>query len=152
MVAGFVMNVRDVTERKKAEEDLALYRERLEDLVRERTSELAAINTQLRVELAERKRIETALQQSEERFRALIQKSSDVISILDEQGTFVYNSPSAEAVFGYPLESLIGKSPFEFIHADDRDHVRQRYAAVLKPRIPGLTTEFRFLRGDGSWR
>lgn len=152
MVAGFVMNVRDVTERRKAEEDLAVYRERLEDLVSERTSELAAINAQLRVELAERKRIEAALQQSEERFRALIQKSSDVISILNERGAFVYNSPSAEAVFGYTPESLVGKSPFEFIHADDRDHIRRKYEAVLNRVHMGEPTEFHFLKGDGSWR
>ena len=151
-VAGFVMNVRDVTERIKAEEDLAVYRERLEELVNERTSELAAINAQLRVELAERKRIETALLQSEERFRALIQKSSDVISILDEKGGFVYVSPSAETVFGYSPESLVGKSPFAFIHADDRDHARLRYQAVLDRVHVGESTEFRFFRGDGIWR
>ncbi|MGV8056520.1 MAG: PAS domain S-box protein [Smithellaceae bacterium] len=65
-VRGFVMNVRDITERRETEKELTLYRKHLEDLVNERTSELANINAQLRIQLAERKLAEEALRQSEE--------------------------------------------------------------------------------------
>lgn len=152
VVAGFVMNVRDITERKKAEEELDLYRKRLENLVEERTSELANINSQLLNELTERQRAEKALRESEERFRALIQKSSDIISIFDEHGLFIYNSPSVEKVLGYSPEYLIGKSPFEFIHPDDHALVRKKFAEVINRTNTGTPTEFRFLKADGSWK
>ncbi len=65
VVSGFVMNVRDVTKRKKAEEELRLYRQELEKLVEERTSELEQINSQLLAELTERRRMERRLLRAE---------------------------------------------------------------------------------------
>jgi len=150
-VNGFVMNVRDITERVKAEEELHVYRKHLEDLVETRTSELAAINSRLLAELAERQRVERALRESDERFRALIQTSSDVISIHDRQGLFVYNSPSADTMFGYPPGFLIGKSPFEFVHPDDAARVRRRFTEVINRANLGKSSEFRFRKDDGSW-
>jgi PAS domain S-box-containing protein len=150
-VAGFVMNVHDITERTKAEEELHVYRKHLEDLVETRTSELATINSRLLVELAERRRVEKALRESEERFRALIQTSTDIISIHDPRGVFVYSSAAADTLFGYPPGFLIGKTPFEFIHPDDVERLRRRFADVIQGTNPGKTSEFRFLKCDGSW-
>ncbi len=150
-VNGFVMNVHDITERAKAEAELEIYRKRLEELVAQRTAELAAMNAQLRIELAERRRVEKALRESDERFRALIQTSSDVISIHDQRGRFVYASPSADTMFGYPPGHLIGKYPFEFIHPDDVERISERFADVLRQSTAGKPTEFRFRKGDGSW-
>jgi PAS domain S-box-containing protein len=152
VVAGFVMNVRDVSQRKKTEDELAVHQKHLETLVKARTSELADANERLRLELAERRRTEEALRASEELFRALVQQSSDVISILDAQARFVYNSPAAEAVLGYPSATLIGKTPFEFIHPDDLAAAQKRFGEVLNLINPGMMIEFRFLGSDGSWR
>jgi PAS domain S-box-containing protein len=58
--------VRDITKRKHAEQELNQYRNHLEDLVADRTAELAATNEQLRREIEERRRAEAALLQSEE--------------------------------------------------------------------------------------
>jgi len=150
-VRGFVMNVRDITERKKTEEELDAYRKRLEKLVEARTADLEKSNEALRFQLLESKAVQEALRKSEERFRTLIQESSDIISILDDQTRFVFNSPSVDAIFGYPPEYLLGKSPFEFIHPDDLDRVRAAYNTVLNRTHSGILTEFRFRKGDGSW-
>jgi len=149
-VKGFVMNIHDVTERKIAEEELESHRKNLEKLIAKRTEELSGINRQLRSELFERKRIEDALRESEERFRTLIQKSYDVISIFNAQGQFVYNSPSAEKIVGYSPEYLLGKTPFDLIHPDDREYARRQFAAVVNREPMNLPAEFRFLRGDGT--
>jgi len=53
--------VRDITERRKAEEELGRYRGHLEELVNERTAELASVNDRLRLEIEERQRAEEAL-------------------------------------------------------------------------------------------
>ncbi len=104
------------------------------------------------VDTTERKAATEALRISEDRFRTLIQRSSDVISILDAEGRSVYNSPSAEAIFGYPLETFSGKSFLGFIHPDDRDNIRGRFTGLINGTNPGTATEFRGLKGDGTWR
>ena len=62
-VEGLVLGLVNVTERIKAEEELRKHRDHLEELVAERTTELAAANKQLQREIAERKRAEEALRQ-----------------------------------------------------------------------------------------
>jgi PAS domain S-box-containing protein len=152
VVGGFVMNVHDVTQRKQAEAELGLYQKQLEELVKERTSELAEANARLRVELAERRKMEEALRASEALYRALIQQSTDIISILDSQGRFVYNSPAAESTLGYPTEEIVGKAAFDFIHPDDLTRVIKRFGEVLAQINPGMMIELRFRKSDGSWR
>lgn len=67
MVAAIVVNSRDVTRRKRAEEELERYRRRLEQLVEERTAELAATNVQLREEISEKMQAEAELKERAER-------------------------------------------------------------------------------------
>jgi len=57
----FCCVVRDITDRRRAEEELSAYRDHLEDLVRKRTAELAKTNQRLTLEIEERRRIEEAL-------------------------------------------------------------------------------------------
>jgi PAS domain S-box-containing protein len=66
-VGGIVINSRDVTARKRAEGELEKYRKNLEQLVHERTAELAAANINLREEVAERKQAQAELQERAER-------------------------------------------------------------------------------------
>lgn len=104
------------------------------------------------VNITERKEAEKTLRKSEDRFRTLIQRSSDVITILDTEGRMTYNSPSAEVIFGYPLETLTGKSFQELVYPDDYDLVRLQFISLIDKTNHGNTTEFRGLKGDGTWR
>jgi PAS domain S-box-containing protein len=61
---------RDISERKRAEEELRKHRDQLEELVEERTSELTRTSLQLQQEIIERRRVEEALQESEQRLKA----------------------------------------------------------------------------------
>src|ERR671911_475859 len=103
-------------------------------------------------DVSERKKVEKAIIESEERFRSLVQYSSDIITILDTDGTVHYVSPAVERVTGYRPEEQVGTNAFGSVHPDDRERALDTFAEVLKR--PGLhpPLEFRVLHKDGSWR
>jgi PAS domain S-box-containing protein len=103
--------VRDVSERKRVEEELARHREHLEDLVEERTAELAKANVQLLQEIAERNRTEEALRESERRSRAIFDQTFQFIGLMTPDGTLVEANRSALSFAGVDATEVLGK-PF----------------------------------------
>jgi PAS domain S-box-containing protein len=69
--------------------------------------------------------------QSEQRFKALIQESSDLIRILDAEGNFTYVSPSSTSILGITPEEFIGRNALEFIHPDDVEKVSVSFRKIL---------------------
>ncbi|HVS25704.1 MAG TPA: EAL domain-containing protein [Burkholderiales bacterium] len=88
---------------------------------------------------------------SEELFRALIQNSTDIITIHDAEGITIYETPSASRILGYLPGALIGKSPFDAIHPKDVEGTRVAFHSVLEGSREVLPVEFRFHHADGSW-
>src|SRR6476661_5729215 len=70
-------------------------------------------------DITDRKQAQLALLQNEAKWRSLILNSSDIITILDESGGIVYESPSVKRVLGYEPEELAGRIALDFIHPDD---------------------------------
>lgn len=103
-------------------------------------------------DITARKQAEQALQQSEARFRSLIENALDIISIMDAEGIIRYQSPALEQVLGYTPDELTGKSAFGFVHPDDLPTLVAAFLRILSN--PGVTvaTEYRFRHTDGSWR
>jgi diguanylate cyclase (GGDEF)-like protein/PAS domain S-box-containing protein len=102
-------------------------------------------------DVTERKEVEKALKESGERIRTLLQNTSDIITLLESDGTVRYISPAVERVTGYRPEEQIGTSAFGSVHPDDREQALDTFAEVLKE--PGLhpPLEFRVPHKDGSW-
>jgi PAS domain S-box-containing protein len=88
---------------------------------------------------------------NQERFRSLVQHSSDVITVTDAVGTIRYQSPSVTPVFGYEPSGLVGTEIQRLVHPDDvRSVVRtliETAKASGRDRI-----ECRVRHADGSWR
>ncbi|RMH14035.1 MAG: PAS domain S-box protein, partial [Gemmatimonadetes bacterium] len=70
--------------------------------------------------VTERNRAERALRENERKFRSLIERASDTITLLDHDGLIRYVSPSWGRVLGYRPEDVAGKDFLELVHADDR--------------------------------
>ena len=103
-------------------------------------------------DITERKRAEEKLQQSERRFRALIEKSSDCVFLIAEDTTILYASPSSKEISGFLPEELIGTNGLIWFHPDDLQEARRQLEALLQ--TPGSSShgEFRHLCKDGEWR
>jgi PAS domain S-box-containing protein len=99
-----------------------------------------------------RKDVERAIKESEARFRSLVQNTSDIITLLEADGTVRYISPAIESMTGYKPEEQIGIKAFGAVHPEDRERASSIFAEVLKR--PGLhpPLEFRVPHKDGSWR
>jgi PAS domain S-box-containing protein len=93
-----------------------------------------------------------ALPESQITLRSLVQYASDIITIMDPNGTIVYQSPAIERLLGYRVEELIGANAFEYIHPEDVDRVLGIFIQTLKSGGVSPLVEFRFRHADGSWR
>src|SRR2546421_7894480 len=89
---------------------------------------------------------------NDQRFRALIEHSSDAISLLTPEGTVTYASPSTERVTGYSAEEVVGRNGFEFVHPEDLEHTRQQFTTLLDRPGHFIMVESRFRHADGTWR
>ncbi len=103
-------------------------------------------------DITKRKLAERAMMESEERFRALVQNSSDVISIHNDKGIIIYISPSVSRILGYKSKDLVGLSAFEFIHPDDLAAVKKDFRELIEDRKDNVPTHYRFRAADGSWK
>jgi PAS domain S-box-containing protein len=104
-------------------------------------------------DVTERKQTEEALKESEERFQSLVRNATDLITVLEEDGTIRYESPTIERILGYLPEERIGKNAFDYLHPDDEDSSKATFAEALdNPGKVQRPVELRLRHKDGSWR
>ncbi|MBW4564533.1 MAG: response regulator [Mojavia pulchra JT2-VF2] len=78
-------------------------------------------------DINERKRVEEALRQSEEKFRNLVEQTSDWVWEIDANGIFTYVSPKASEIIGYEIAEILGKSTFDLMAVNEV----KRFAQVI---------------------
>ncbi len=93
-----------------------------------------------------------ALRQSEERFRSLVQNSSDVIAVTAADSTICYVSSSVKQILGYEAEDWLGKKAFECVHPDDQTKAENLLTKALDCSATKIKSEFRLRHTDNSWR
>jgi len=111
---------------------------------------LEALASQMAVALG-RLRAAGLLKASEARFRTLVERSDDLITIHDSTGAFLEQSPSVERILGYPPDELAGRSLLDLIHPEDVPRAAADFGSVLARGSDGIPTEVRARRRDGSW-
>jgi two-component system sensor histidine kinase UhpB len=119
-----------------------LFRGLEEGLGKERklSEDLAESNQHLQKEMAERRRAEETVQQSESKYRSLVELTSDWIWEVDQSGVYTYVSPKVKDLLGYEPEELIGTRPFELMPPDEGRRVNASFASIAasKETFEGL--------------
>ncbi len=94
---------------------------------------------------------QTALAESEAKFRRLVEDANDLIAIWGIDGVLTYLSPSCQSLIGYEPEEWIGKSFVPLIHVDDLPTVLATNEEVVKTGEKRLGMEFRQRHRQGHW-
>jgi len=108
--------------RKQTEKELQNYQERLESMVKERTAQLEA-------EIVERKQAEEAQRESEEKIRAILDVSPDVITLVDINGIILSLNEGFAKRLGLEIDDLVGKNLFDYTPTES---AHNRRAAIDK--------------------
>ena len=124
----------------------------LEQMVKERTHELTTTNKHIQQEIAERKRAEETLRQSEERLKILFESAPDAIFLNDAKGNFVDGNKAAEEMVGYAKEELIGKNISEtgLLSSEQVSKAFKHLEEIVMGKPTG-PDEFTLKRKDGSY-
>lgn len=94
---------------------------------------------------------EEKLKLSQQRFKAMVQDGSDLISILDEELNYIYLSPSANTMLHVNPGDVIGINALEFIHREDRPKIERKIKLIGKVKSFQLPS-YRYKVGTGEWR
>ena len=104
-------------------------------------------------DITDQKRSELALRASEERFRALVENSYEVVGIMNREGQWVYISPSVLRIWGYTVEEMLALERFgSRVHPDDVRPLEARFRELVENPLGISHMQFRARHKDGSWR
>ncbi|MBG1265743.1 PAS domain S-box protein [Nostoc sp. WHI] len=140
----------DITERKQAEKALSNLLNQLESMVEERTAELTRINQSLQTEISERQRIEEALRESEQRFRAAFHQAAVGIAHVAIDGRWLLVNQKLCDLVGYTLEELQLLTFQDITHPDDLKADLKYVDQILADDIQTYSMEKRYFRKDNS--
>jgi len=88
---------------------------------------------------------------SYETFKLLAENSFDIVNILTEDGTIVFESNATKRILGYEAGERIGKNTFEFVHPEDIPMIVTEFQSMVAEPYSTKVVEFRFKHKNGSW-
>ncbi|HSM88718.1 MAG TPA: PAS domain S-box protein [Desulfobacterales bacterium] len=135
---GFRGIDRDVTARKKLEEELKRARNELEKKVKRNTLEIAAKQNVLQQEIITRKQIQAELACSEHQFQSLVETLNEGFGIVDAEGRLTYVNAKFLDMLGYVRSEIVGEKIGDFM--DERN--RRLHQKQLAMRQRGIETPY----------
>ena len=99
----------------------------------------------------DRVRTMARLRESEERYRDLVEKISDVIYTIDREGVITYVSPAIERLLGYPSEQVLGQRFGRFVMPEDLGTMAASFQGLISGRDRG-PSEYRLVTASGKVR
>lgn len=145
-----VGSVHDITERKRAEEELQKYRERLEERVQERTMEIQKINEKLKSRIEIQDALEEFLHESEMKYRIIANNTYDWEFWLGPDDQYKYVSPSCKKITGYDQREFLEDPALlkNIIHPDYAVIYDEHRSKSKDQKIGSM--QFRIIKKDGT--
>jgi len=88
----------------------------------------------INLDITDQKKLELALQKSQQRYQALVETTSDWIWEVDENGSYTYCSPKITDILGYSPEQVVGKKPFDFMPETEAKRVAGLFRDIINKR------------------
>ncbi|MEC4983076.1 MAG: PAS domain S-box protein [Oscillatoria sp. PMC 1068.18] len=139
----------DITQRKQAEAELKKLNEELETRVEENTLELIKTVANLMQEIREHRHTEERLRESEERFRNIVETTSDYIWEIDSYGNFTYISPRINNLLGYEPHKLIGTNFFNLMLSQEAERVKKIFNPLVQAKKTIHSLEHTLIHHEG---
>ena len=125
---GSVVTFSDIRERKRKDTELLMLKESLEQRVIERTE---------------------LLRESKERFRSLVENTTDWIWEVNEHTQYIYASPQVRELLGYEPDEVIGMTPFDLMMSEEQERIREQFVEIAGRQEPFSGLENVNLHKDG---
>lgn len=95
---------------------------------------------------------ETAAREEQRKFKSLVQRASDMITVSDVDGTILYDSPAVERILGWNPAERVGIDTHAFLHPDDVPTLLDALRDLCSKESEASTIELRYRHADGRWR
>ena len=135
------MIIRDISERKKAEDEL-----------RAAYEQIAASSEELRAQYDMLADSERSVRESEEKYRTILDTTSEWIWDMDLDGRHTYSNPALESLLGYTLDEFMGFKTFDLIHPKDRKRIEKIFSVSVKERKGWRNVIIRWRHKDRNYR
>lgn len=142
---GFAKVVRDITERRQAEEALQKANEILGIKVEVQTTELRVVIEQLHQEIGQRTQAEAEAQKSQQKYRSVVNSLKEVIFQTDTAGSWTFLNPAWYEITGFSVEESLGKFFLEFVHPDDQQCQIELFQQLINGEKDYCRQEIRYL-------
>ncbi|BBO66853.1 hypothetical protein DSCA_07830 [Desulfosarcina alkanivorans] len=129
-------SLRDIHDRKTAEQELLRYKNQLEALVKERTLELQKANDGLIAQVERRRATEKQLRVSEEKYRTILDTIEEAYFEMDHTGTLVFVNDAACRIMGYAVDDLSGMHFRHFSAHQSTREIIQAFKKMVRSGVP----------------
>ncbi len=101
-------------------------------------------------DITDRKRAESEMRRRAEHFHTLIDRTQDIVAVVDADSTIQYLNPAVERSLGFAAAELVGRKGVDYLRPADRTRALTTLAGPLAPDAGPATFDFR--HKDGTWR